>query len=98
MSLDQRLAMFVAGNVVDFEELRGKYYMILHIFHTEYGQLILKLHIRFGKDVYIWLPRTYNNNFPRGLISAINSGSIFFKIRYMGSYLKYHFLEFLAIE
>ena len=80
MSLDQRLAMFASGKVVEFEDLqRGKYYLILHIFQTEYGQLILNLHICFDTHVYVWLPRTYKNNFPRGLISEINSGSIFSK-------------------
>ena len=44
MSLDQRLAMFASGSVFEIEKLqRGKYYVILHIYTTEYGQLILKL-------------------------------------------------------
>jgi len=72
--------------------------MILHIFQTDYGQIILKLYIGLDTHVYVWLPRTYNNHFPKGLIDVINSGDIIFKIRYMGSYLKYRFLEFLAIE
>ena len=99
MSLDQRLAMFASGSVVEIEKLqRGKYYMILHIYTTEYGQLILKLHKHRGTNIYVCLPRHYNNHYPMRLISEINSGSIFFKIRYVGSYLKYAFLEFIAIE
>jgi len=91
--------MFAAGKVIEIEDLqRGIFYMILHIFQTEYGQLILKLYVGLDIHVYVWLTRTYNNNFPKGLIDVINSGSIFFKIRYVGSYLKYPFLDFLAIE
>ena len=99
MSLDQRLAMFAAGKVIEFDALqRGIFYMILHIFETDYGQIILKLYIDLDTHVYVWLPRTYNNHFPKGLIDVINSGDIIFKMRYMGSYLKYCFLEFVAIE
>ena len=99
MSLDQRLAMFASGNVVDIDKL-GKevYYLILHIFRTDYGQIILRLNKHWGANIYVWLPRNYNSHFPLELIPDINSGKIFFKIKYKGSYLKYVFLEFTAIK
>ena len=99
MSLDQRLEMFAGGNVVDIDKLeKERYFFILHIYSTDYGQFILKLYRHWGKEIYVWLPRNYNYDFPRGLISDINSGSTFLRIRYVGSYLKYPFLEFCAIE
>ena len=80
MSLDQRLEMFASGNVVDIVNLEiGVYFLILHIFKTDYGQIILKLHNHLGNNIYVWLPRNYNNHFPLELISDINSGKIFFQ-------------------
>jgi len=99
MSLDQRLDMFAEGKVIEFDALRrGVFYNILHIFETSYGQIILKLFIAFDNHKYVWLPRTYNNLFPKGLIDVINAGEIIFKMRYLGSYLKYCFLEFMSSE
>ena len=99
MTLDQRLAMFASGNVVDVDKLeRGLDFPILHIYNTEYGQIILKLHKHWEANIYMWLPHNYNNHFPTELFPEINSGSIFFKMKYKGSYLKYVFLEFTAIE
>ena len=69
MSLDQRLAMFASGNVFDIDKIeRGMYYLILHIFRTDYGQIILKLNKHWGANIYVWLPRNYNNQLPLELI------------------------------
>ena len=99
MSLDQRLAMFASGNVVDIDRLeKGEYYLILHIYLTNYGLRILKLNRQWGTSIHVWLPSNYNHHFPSEVIAHINCGNLFLRMRYKGSYLRYVFLEFCAIE
>ena len=99
MSLDQQLEMFSGGNVVDIVNLEiGVYSLILKVFKTDYGQIILKLHNHWASNIYVWLPRNYNHHFPSEIISHINSENVFLRIKYVGSYLKYVFLEFHVIE